>query len=299
MATHNQVNLIGYISDEPDIMNEGTEEEQVVITLKSVRREKDGLHSDVFQNILIYYDQPDVELDHEPTEKEKMEKALSRETPMIERLKALHKYDLVEIKGVFMMLSVDKWSECPDCAEDNVREHGSYPVVYPKYLMKLQDYTEVAKHNISLPDALLKRKFDEFSNNITMIGTVVSPPEHINYHGVNCCRYKMVINRKLFVPTQSEIHEDYPYVYSYGKQAERDLKYLQPGAEIFIEGFLRVRTVKSDIQCKHCELTYAYDDVAAEFVPYSVEYLNGHLTDADIERIEKEKVAEALAELRQ
>ena len=293
MANHNQVNLIGYLCDDPVVMSEGTEDESIILRLKTARREREGLSSDVFQKIIIYYDQPDIETEEE-TEETRVKKVILKETSLMKKLKGLRKYDLVEIKGVFMLLSIDKYSECPECAEDNVKENGAYPVVYPQFMLKLQDYREVAKYDINLPDALLRQKFGEISNLVTIIGTVVSEPEKLRVKGANCCRYKIVIDRKYFVPTQAEIHEDFPYIYSYGKQADFDSKYLQIGAEIFVEGFLRVREVKMDIQCRFCELTYAYEDVAAEIVPYSVEYLNGHLTDADIARMEEEAAEKAL-----
>lgn len=297
MAAHNLVNLIGYVSDPPDVLNKGTEEQCVIVRLQTTRRRRDGLHSSEFQKVILYYDQNEaLNFNADMTEKERMSLA-QKHDDIMSRLSDLKLYDLIEIKGVFCLLSMDKISDCPECGEENVKEHGSYPVVYPQFVLKLQNYSSPALVDYRMPDALLKQKFEEYSNSVLMIGTVVSEPENLNIRGTICCRYKMVVDRKYFIPTQAEIKEDYIFIYSYGKQAEQDLRHLCIGAEIMVDGFLRVREVRMDMECVECGMTYSYDDVAAELVPYSIEYIKGHMTDLDIKKMEEEEARQAIQSL--
>lgn len=126
------------------------------------------------------------------------------------------------------------------------------------------------------------KHFKEVSNQALIVGTVVSTPEMIPGSKFPCCRFRLGVDRKYFIKTQGDIHADYPWVYSYAQEAERDFKYLQKGSLILVDGFIQNRRVKSNMQCQNCGIIYQYEDAATEFVPYSVEFLSDYLTDADI-----------------
>jgi len=119
-----------------------------------------------------------------------------------------------------------------------------------------------------------------------------------------------------------EAKTDYPWVYSYGEQGEEDLKRLRVGAEIMVDGFLRVRSVNRHAVCGQqfdengkamvypdgtpilmtdddgdligCGITYDWKDRVMELVPYATEYLNGYYSDEDLAEKEKEERRMAL-----
>lgn len=60
MATHNQVRLIGYLTSDPKIINEGKPgEEKILMNLKTTRRDADGYSGDRYcevREMLDYVD---------------------------------------------------------------------------------------------------------------------------------------------------------------------------------------------------------------------------------------------------
>lgn len=261
MATHNQVREIGFLLSPPKIVNEGIEgAEKILFTIRTVHREVDNYNGNKFQDLLIYYDG----------------------TKYIEKMKKLVKYDVVDIKGVFNVLSVDKRSQCPGCGNINVKHLGTSSFIYPIAFMKLNALETAYEHDEDLPEQILVKCYEEISNQSLIIGTVVSDPELTGTEKFPCCRYRLGVDRKYYIKTQSNITADYPWVYSYGKQAEMDYVHLKKGSLVLIDGFVQNRRVESDIECTECGQTYKYPDVATEFVPYSVEYLCDYITDEEI-----------------
>ena len=56
MATHNQVRLIGYLTSDPKIINEGKPgEEKILMNLKTTRRDADGYSGDRYCEVIVYY----------------------------------------------------------------------------------------------------------------------------------------------------------------------------------------------------------------------------------------------------
>lgn len=271
MATHNQVRIVGFLLNDPIITNENDMgEEQVLISIRACNRELDGYYFTPFQDVFIYYDDND-------------------NTDLLKRLKSLNAYDMVDIKGVFNVLSVNKWSDCPECGEENVKLNGTSCFVYPISCLKLNNLQTMYQENESVPEKLLLDYYQEVSNHIILIGNVMSEPEMTGTPSSPCCRYQLGIERKYFIKTQEDMKYDYPYVYSYGKQAKNDIRYLKPGALVFLEGFIRNRKVQSDMVCENCGTKYQYPSVASELIPYSIEYLRGYYTDEELEEMEEKK----------
>ena len=87
MATHNQVRTVGFLKNDPKILNEGVEgAEKILFMIRTLHRELDGFHGMKFQDLMVYYDG----------------------TELMQRIKALSKFDLIDIKGVFNILSLSK-----------------------------------------------------------------------------------------------------------------------------------------------------------------------------------------------
>lgn len=269
MAHHNHVRTVGYLLKEPKIMNEGVEgSEKILFQIRTIRRETEGYNGRQFEDLIIYYDG----------------------TELMPKLKKLRQYDVVDIKGVFNVLTVNKRSICPACGAENIKYRGSSTFVYPIHVTKLQSYSTIADQDINSPEKLLESHYKEISNYSFIIGTVVSDPELIGTPKMPCCRYRLGVDRKYYIKSQDELTSDYPWVYSYGQQAEWDYRHLVKNAVIHVDGFIHNRQVEANMKCEHCGEEYTYPDVTTEFIPYSLEYLSGHKTDEDIaleEELEK------------
>ena len=271
MATHNQVRVLGFLLKDPIITNEDEfGEEQLLISMRVCNRDLDGYYYSPFQDVFIYYDDND-------------------NKDLLQLLKDLKKHDIVDIKGVFNVLSVNKWSKCPYCDEENVKLNGTSCFVYPISCLRLNNIQRMYQENEELPEKLLLDYYQEVSNHIILVGNVMSEPEMTGSKSSPCCRYQLGIERKYFIKTQEDSKYDYPYVYSYGKQARNDMRYLKPGALVLVEGFIRNRKVQSNMTCEYCGTEYQYPSVASELIPYSVEYLRGYYTDEELEEMEKEE----------
>ncbi len=267
MATHNQVRLVGYLLKDPKIINEGQEgAEQILFQLRTVRRKIEGNREDPYADVIVYYDD-------------------TSRGSLMNKLKDLHKFDIVDIKGVFNILPVHKKSKCSICGHINVKYQATSTVVYPINLTRIGSYLGYYDEKGESPDSILMKNYKEISNQCIIFGTVVSSPELINDRSGNtCCRYELGVNRKYYIRTQDDKHADYPWVYSYGKQADRDSKYLTRQSEIFIDAFIHNERIMTKHTCENCNSVYSYPDIGTQFTPYSVEYVSNYKTDADLER---------------
>ena len=265
MATHNDVRILGYLTKDPNILNEGQEGiEQALFIVRTVHREFDGYMGNKFQEIMIFYDGKE----------------------LMQKVKGLQQYDVVDIAGVFNICAANKTSKCTECMSKNIKRQGSITFVYPISLRKLNTVRQLIddkdKKNDYTPDDILVRHYSEISNKVTIVGTVVSDPELVKTKYGVFCRYRLGVDRKYYIKTQSDITADYPWVYSYGKQAEMDAVHLQQGTVVLVYGFMQNRKVKVPFTCESCGITYLYKDYATEFIPYSVEYLSDYITDEEI-----------------
>lgn len=261
MATHNQVREVGYLVKEPTIFNEGIEgSEKILFQIRTVRRHIDDYFGKKFEDVIMYYDGE----------------------RYIEKMKKLKKFDLVDIKGVFNVLPVDKNSVCPFCGKQNVKYQGTSTFIYPISFIKLDNIEASYEYDNDLPESILRKHYTEISNQALIVGTVCSDPEMIGNDKIKCCRYKLGVDRKYFIKTQAEQTADYPWVYSYGQQAESDYRHLKRDSLVLVDACVHNREIQADIKCAHCSNDYKYPDVVTDFIPYSVEYLSNYKTDEDI-----------------
>lgn len=263
MATHNSVRLVGYLLEDPVIANEGSPgAEKVFLKLRTMRRDADDVDPGRYEDIFVFYDG----------------------TELITRMKALVRFDLIDVKGVFNIVGTDKPSRCPDCGAVNYRINGTYSFVYPQWMQKIDNVLNSFEHNAKLPDSILFQHYREVSNYLTLVGTVVSEPELLNKDTHPVCRYRLGVDRKYYITTQPDVHADYPWVYSRGQQALDDAKHLCMNALVLVDGYIHTRNVKVPATCESCGAHYSYPDVVTDFIPYAIEYLRGHKTDEDLAR---------------
>lgn len=261
MATHNQTRTLGYLLKNPTIINEGQEgAERILFRIRTTRRKVEGYQGKQFEDVIVYYD--DVEL--------------------MDKLKKLKEFDVVDIKGVFNVLTINKPSICPYCGTQNIKYNGSSTFIYPISVIKIDNILGSYQYQEDLPKTILKKHYEEVSNQVLIIGTVVSPPEMIGNEKMPCCRYRLGVDRKYYIKTQDNITADYPWVYTYGQQAEWDYVHLKQGSLIHVDAFMHSRQINAAMTCEHCGCNYVYPDVVTEFIPHSLEYLNNYITDEDI-----------------
>ena len=269
MATHNQARLVGFVKGNITIVGQENEE-KAFFTIRTVHRDVDLYHEEKFEDIMIFYD--------------------GASEQMMNKIRKLEQFDIVDIKGVFNILTMNKTSTCPNCGHKNIKYFTSTTFVYPIHLQKLNALYQAYEHDEKLPEELLIKHYKEISNQVIICGTVVKKPELKQLKNTVCCRYPLGVNRKYYIKTQGEITADYPYIYTFGQQAEDDERHLLQGSTVLVDAFIRTRMVQSNMKCETCGADYQFPDTATEFIPYSIEYLKDYLTDEDIAVRESEEM---------
>lgn len=265
MATHNQVRLVGYLLKDPVLINPGKEgEEKILMQIRSVRRDIEGYYDDLFSDLVIFYDGKD----------------------LMEKCKKLKQFDAIDVKGVLNILPTQKKQKCPYCGHENIKHNALSTFVYPIALSRIASYQDFYADQGIMPNRILEDNFKEVSNQCLIIGTVVSQPELIETKkNIKICRYCVGVDRKYYIKTQDDITSDYPWVYTYGRQAERDYEHLvDKQSVVFIDGFVHNRKIRGRMYCEHCSSDFSFEDVGTQFTPYAVEYLSGYKTDEEIAR---------------
>lgn len=110
-------------------------------------------------------------------------------------------------------------------------------------------------------------------NKVFLLGSLCSEVEYrvLPKSGISYAKYQMAINREKNKGT------DYPYICSFGKQAENDATYLQKGSQVLIQGRVQTREFEQTVECPHCEQEFSKQGIATEIVADNVEYLNNCL----------------------
>lgn len=277
MARHNQIRLVGYLLEEPKFRSMGAYgAECVLIKIRTCRRMVDNYNGRFYEDILLYYDGE----------------------PLMKKIRGLVPYDIIDVKGVVNILQAEKNIQCPYCGYINTIHGKQTTFVYPIFLSKIQSMSGPVndgtydKDNISY---WLQEQYMEVSNQALLIGTVRKEPEFKDDGKNPFCRYPLQIDRKYYIPSQCDISADFPWVYSYGQQAEWDSKYLHNGSEILVDGFMCTDYVFPYITCDTCGEKFQFRDTRASFIPYSIEYLSNYLTDEDIALEQERELRAALA----
>lgn len=266
MATHNTVQLAGYLLEDPAVANPGvTGAEKIFLKLRTIRREAENVEAHLYEDVFVFYDG----------------------TELITRMKNLKKFDMIEVKGVFNIVSVNKKSRCPDCGHENEKMNGTYSFVYPIWFRKIDNFINSFEYNANLPESILFQHFQEVSNYMTIVGTLVMKPEMVGTDDKPVCRYRLGVDRKYYITTQPDVKADYPWVYTRGQQALDDFRHLDYQSVVLVDGYIHTRYVSVPATCEECKSSYRYPDVVTDFIPYSVEYLRNYKTDEDIAREER------------
>lgn len=181
--------------------------------------------------------------------------------------------DMVDVCGVYTTHNVTKIFQCPHCETNNVMP-GVLSYITPLYLC-------AREQSLSELDgvALLKER-NEISNNIFVIGTLMSDVAYYEDDSQKYSQYCIEIGRKFWIKTDpADLKKDYPYVKSYGILGKRDKEYLKKYDHVHIRGSLATRSFDRKRICEHCGEEFTFRDSTMEIHSYSVDYLDEKIRD--------------------
>jgi hypothetical protein len=234
---------------------------------------------------------------------------MTKEPELVEQISTWHTYDIVMVKGIIATRTIMKPSFCPYCKTKNAAP-GALVYVYPVYAEK--------RCHLDSADECIRylSGHREISNIAYVFGRLVKDPQQITTRdGLKITQYPIEMYRKVRIRYDDpSVRADFPWVKSYGKNAEEDMKCLIKGSEIYVDGCLQTRSVQRHIVCGQaygqngkaekdengnprmrvkpngvidgCGRQYEWMDRATEIVPYEVEYLKNY--NRDIEEEEEE-----------
>lgn len=184
------------------------------------------------------------------------------EPSLIEKVESFREGDYVIVKGFIATQEVKKGAVCPNCQEI-IKSQGTITEVY-------------AIENTNIGTGYTLESIKEFSNTVIVLGSLCRDVEFrlLPNTGTPSAQYQLAVNRKFNVKRQRDNFTDYPWVNSFGRQAEQDALRLETGSQVLIQGGLQTRNVQKIMVCENCDGEFKAEDFVAEIVPYSVEYLN-------------------------
>lgn len=261
MAKTNNVDLCGYLTGDPLIINPENGNSKIIMHMiagRGTRDTGDGNYSMIKTNIPI----------------------LSKDSKIIKAADNFKKYDFIRIKGVITTAVKEKTSVCPKCGKEYVDEK-MITYIEPIYIERIEECMTEEKANEALTSHL------EVSEEIRIIGHVTNEPQPVrNFKSkISTCQYQVAVTRTYRIcGSKDEEKSDFPWVKSYGKNAKEDLKRIKVGTSVLIDGALQSRPVKKSIKCEHCGNEFSLDErFLLEVIPYETEYLNNYTTDKELE----------------
>ena len=294
MARENLTFLTGIVAKSPTIVKAGDEYQYAMVYLIVSR----GLREVGDHRKYMKCDNPII---------------MTRDPKLIQEIESWNKYDIVHVKGMIASKRIMKSSICKECGMKN-SQPGALVYVYPIYAEKIGSVETKEQAVEYLSD------HREISNQLYVFGHVCGDPKKIKPKSdLIVTQYQIALTRKFRIRTDSpDIRTDFPWVKSYGDNAEEDKLRLRKGSEVYIDGCLQARSVlrhaicgqafdmegkamfddemnpirKTDANGKPvgCGAVYDWQDRAMEIVPYSTEYLSNYNSDQEIEKNENENV---------
>ena len=298
MATHNQVRIVGYVSDGPKVLYDKYGfASRVILTMMTARRDIQGYGENRLVTLNVMCDGDNQE--------------------MLDYLSHIRRFDILDVKGVIEVLNSSTRTECPECEHENV-VNRTVLMVYPQHVFKLGSYAqaqdlsrlaaptlEAASYLESSPEFNLIRKYKEISNQALLIGTVITKPQLMKDENGNieCCRYMVGVDRKFVIDRSEDARKaaDYPWVYTFGHQAEEDAHRIyaseegKAGTRVFVEAAVSTEEVEKHITCEKCKSEYTIETNGTRLLAYSVEYLDNYLRKEDEDNARKEELMAAIA----
>ena len=251
MARENFVLFHGQVADAPTIhINNDGEPIFAMFPLKVLRR---PTNSQGFDS-KIYVDMPIIR---------------TRNLQIINLIKNIRQFDMIDIRGVLSSKEVIKKSRCPNCEHINASD-GNIVYVTPIYLCR----RETGLNEKQGLDYLKER--NEVSNLVNIIGTVCQEPQfYTDLNGRNYAQYQIACNRRYHIHEDpDEVKTDYPWIKTFGTQALKDAECLQVSSNVYISGAIQTREITKTVICEECGCEYEKIQPVAEIVPYYTGYLS-------------------------
>lgn len=170
------------------------------------------------------------------------------------------------VKGMILTTMKPLKIKCGDCGHE-------------KEVSTLQ--TEIA--SIGLPIVLqgnyAAEEFKEVSDVVNLIGRVCNTPNNRSTLGnTSITQYQVAVDRKFHI-AEREDKTDYPWIKSFGQQADEDATRLQKGSIIYVTGAFQTRQTNKSILCDECARQLSYSETVGEIVSNDVEYLSNFKSD--------------------
>ena len=192
-------------------------------------------------------------------------------------------YDVVIIKGSLNTRNIQKTAMCEECHQRFIVNEikGDSDEDAPEYTTSM--VTFVTPIDIDIRDTELTEdeamdiliEHREMSNEIQVIGNLCNDP--VSWEGGKATSYQVGINRKFYLKDDDPAtSSDYPFIRSYGIQAENDIEALHQGSLVLVDGFVKMRHFSRKSTCPFCNSVKTWTDKVLEIVPYSVEYLGDY-----------------------
>lgn len=195
---------------------------------------------------------------------------LTADHGLIQQIADMEQGDMVDIRGVLTTREVTKSTVCSQCGHKNSAP-GVSTYITPIYVCRREQKVDTVTGF-----EYLKAR-NEISNLVIVIGTLCRPPKVYSDDQHSSTQYQLAVNRKYHIRDNSSVRTDYPWVQSFGRQAQQDAVRLQEGANVYVNGGLQTREVVRNCTCENCGFQYTWQDSASEIIPYSTEYLTGCL----------------------
>lgn len=183
-----------------------------------------------------------------------------------------HKNSYIMVRGMIATRYKEIIVTCPNCGEKN----------RVSYL-----HTEVST---IIPPLILHGYYNEedlveYSNRASVLGIVCSAPiKRQSTKGKPITQYQITVDRRFRIKEQEDFKDDYPWIKSFDKAAEKSFKHLKVGSQIYINGCIQTRETTRATNCANCNSKFTYNVTIAEIVMTSVEYLSNCVfeqSDAD------------------
>lgn len=215
---------------------------------------------------------------------------ITTEEHIVAQMEKISKYDIIYVKGVLSTRKIPKTSYCAECGEKNTVE-GILTYVTPLSIEKVSSVENEDEMIAYLNQAEVRPT----SNEVHVFGRLTRDPKKVSpKSGLVVTQYQIALNRKYIIRDDPpEVRADYPWVKSYGEAAEEDRFRLMKDSIVFIDGYLQTRNVNKHQTCVKCGKLYDWTDRAMELVPYDTEYIMRYRSDEEIEKIKKDRAAQA------
>ncbi|MCR5480339.1 MAG: single-stranded DNA-binding protein [Ruminococcus sp.] len=112
----------------------------------------------------------------------------------------------------------------------------------------------------------------EICNNVSVFGYVCTDVK-LNTEGKSLM-YQIKIDRRFNVEEQGDTRADYPWIKTFGKQAQLDRQHISRSSGVFVNGVLQTRELIRHYVClgEGCDGVIDYKDTVAEILSRNTEY---------------------------